>query len=223
MRATDAYTQRMLSAFELGSTPVVTLRRIEREGNRSYDNLRIAWRWLADEIGVELLANLDADAVARRDWLTRVVALHDARRASAGYLIATGFNAAAPLHPVISEHDDHYVKASIGGFNLCFDHPTFATVVEPALHSPGWDWDVVRNLVRVGGRLVCTRPSVVQHIGRVGIYSSPLHSHDRAVDYWGTNRVARTVAGASHELRRRTSTARTRARVRLGRLPGTER
>jgi hypothetical protein len=128
---------------------------------------------------LKLLVNIDSDVRLRRDWLTTLRALFQRERPRRGPVIVTGFH--APNHPIVEVHDDHVVKASVGGVNLLFDVETYREVVRPqlALH---WDWHVTAEMVRRGFPMLCTRPSVVQHGGRRGRFSRP-RRYDHADDF----------------------------------------
>lgn len=145
-----------------------------------HEALQAGWDTLLDaEPGLRLLANVDGDLRLRRDWLTTLRALYVRERARRGPLIATGFH--APNHPVVDVHADHVEKASVGGANLAFDVDVYRDVVRPHL-ALQWDWRVCAEMQRRGWPLLCTRPSVVQHAGRIGRFSRP-GQFDHADDF----------------------------------------
>jgi hypothetical protein len=79
------------------------------------------------------------------------------------------------------------VKESIGGVNVLFEADLFDSLIAPNLRYEeplqiGWDWLVVRAVVQKGYPLLCTKPSVVQHIGRVGRFSFFVQ-FDQALDF----------------------------------------
>src|SRR5579862_3052144 len=111
----DPETLWLVRGLALRGAPVVKIFRQRRRGFGVHASLRLGWDSLADEYGCALLANLDADAIVKRDGLARLVALFRRERARCGPLIATGFNAAS--HDIEAEAADHVVKRSIGGIN----------------------------------------------------------------------------------------------------------
>jgi hypothetical protein len=209
----DVVTPAIVSAFTIPSVRVLSVLRPTKPLRAATYLLPVVGRFYRDlstftvhealqagfdtlltvEPTLQLLVNVDGDLRLRRDWLTRLRALHTRERARRGPLIATGFH--APNHPVVEVHDDFVVKASVGGANLAFDVDVYRDVVRPqlALH---WDWRVCAEMQRRGWPLLCTRPSVVQHAGRVGRFSRRGqfdHAEDFAVD--GAD-AARDAAGA---------------------------
>jgi hypothetical protein len=94
--------------------------------------------------------------------------------------ITTGFNTIN--HPIIQMKENHCIKSSIGGINMFFNKKVYKEVVRNSLLNIGWDFTVVEKLRELDGIMVCTTPSVVQHIGHSGIWSDE-HRLDVAVDY----------------------------------------
>ena len=41
-----------------------------------------------------------------------------------------------------------------------------------------YDWAVVEGLKKDGGRIFCTKPSIIEHIGKIG-YNSNENSYDK--------------------------------------------
>ncbi len=60
-------------------------------------------------------------------------------------------------------------------------------IVRPCLSGLDWDWLMVEQMHDHNYPILCTRPSVIQHIGRDGLWSSSNGTYDVAIDYWGTN------------------------------------
>jgi glycosyltransferase involved in cell wall biosynthesis len=184
--SSDAETLRMVRNARFGAVPVVRIFRRGHRGFAVHECLRLGWDILARDYGCLYLTNLDSDAIVRPQWLDRVAKLFRAEREHRGPLIATGFNATA--HEVIAVEDDYYVKRSIGGQNMFFDASLYRDVVRPNLiYDPtrqgGWDQYVVRAMRERGYPFVCTRPSVIQHIGKIGQFSNPRAGFDTAADF----------------------------------------
>jgi hypothetical protein len=118
----------------------------------------------------ELLVNVDADLRLRPDWLTTMTRVFARERQRRGPLLLTGFHTAH--HPVVASFTDHVEKASVGGANLMFDVDLYRSVIRPAL-TLHWDWHVVETMRQRRLPMLCTRPSVVQHVGRRGRFSRP--------------------------------------------------
>ena len=46
------------------------------------------------------------------------------------------------------------------------------------------DWHILDYISKNKGKIYCTKPSVVQHIGRYGLNSNNFFNADIALDYW---------------------------------------
>jgi hypothetical protein len=181
----NAETLGLLRTFTHPHCPVLKAYRGAETTPRIHENLRLGWDYLHQEFRCVNLVNLDGDTVMRRHWLTALRQLHETSISRYGPLVVTGFNAFG--HPVAETRADHYRKCSIGGINLFFSAELYQQVVRPALVDLQWDWKLVSAMQERDYTLLCTRPSVVQHIGREGIWSHPKAEFDYALDYWGSN------------------------------------
>ena len=47
----------------------------------------------------------------------------------------------------------------------------------------GLDWEICYGLKRNNGRIFCTKPSIVDHIGEIGDNSGGKDKYDKAIDY----------------------------------------
>ena len=146
-----------------------------------FDSLAHGWRLLVEGYGCQLLMSLDSDTLVKPDWVTRVVEVHDQNRPSVeGPLLVTGFH--SPNHRTLATRPTYRVKKSMGGMNMLFDLQTWSGHVEPCLISLQWDSDLCRRVRAAGGGMLASKPSVVQHIGRFGLWSG-LFRFDRAWDF----------------------------------------
>lgn len=181
----DERTRRQIEQLAIPGSPVIKAYRAPEEGCHIHANLQYGWDYLHQQVGCTYLANLDPDTLVRPHWLTRLQALYQQMHPAAGPIIATGFN--AHQHPVVATADNYYRKASIGGLNLFFEATHYAPLVRPTLTDLQWDLHLVTTMQARGYTFLCTRPSVIQHIGRQGLWSGPHGIFDFAIDYWGTN------------------------------------
>ncbi len=172
-------TLRLLAEFRLEGADVFKIFRPRLTDFGVNDCLRIGWDFLLQECGCRYLANLDSDVLVTPDWLTRLSDLYRRQRTQ-GPLLVTGFNTLR--HPVHRQHADYCEKASCGGINLFFDADFYQEIIRDSLADYGWDWEVVRALQARGYPLLCSTPSVVQHIGKDG-YHSDSGVFDRACDF----------------------------------------
>ncbi|MCB9731900.1 MAG: glycosyltransferase [Deltaproteobacteria bacterium] len=201
----DRRTRRLVQDLAL-PVPVVRMWRRERREPGIHRGLLAGWSLCAGELGCELLANLDSDAIVRPGWLDVERALFRRESARRGAVVVTGFHAVR--HRVRASHADFREKESVGGMNLLFDRAVYEAHVREALAGRNWDWRLVRALEAAGVPMLTTRPSVAQHIGRRGLFSSAELGFDVATDWWvdapAVELAARAVGRASREIVQRT-------------------
>ena len=101
----------------------------------------------------DTIITLDSDFIVKKDWVKKLKALLHTDT------IGTGFNASK--HPIIKSVAHYHIKKTIGGGNLCFTYSTYLKFIRPYLIDSQWDWNMSYN----APRLLCTNPSVCQHIG----------------------------------------------------------
>lgn len=126
----------------------------------------------------DIIINLDSDAIVRNDWIERLLELHKRFPDK----IITGFHSTTKnadgteRHKMIRGGDGWCEKESVGGINMLFTKQTFEKYAKPALekclNGGNWDHQTCIN----AGSVICTVPSVVQHIGLI---SSLGHTHDK--------------------------------------------
>lgn len=178
-------TSECIQSYSIPGIPVLKSFRIQKNGCRMYESLSYGWGLLLNNFNCTYLCNLDADTIVKKHWLTELQNVYEMERHKQGPFIITGFNAKA--HPVVSQVEKYYIKKSIGGINLFFDQQVYSEIVFSRLSDIYWDWEVVKAMKDHKYPILCTRPSVIQHIGQEGFWSSTYGGYDVAVDYWGTN------------------------------------
>jgi glycosyltransferase involved in cell wall biosynthesis len=178
-------TSEFIHSFSIPDVPVLKAFRIQKNGCRMYESLSYGWGLLHNNFNCTYLCNLDADTIVKKHWLAELRNIYESERQKKGPFIITGFNATS--HPVISHAEKYYIKKSMGGINLFFDQQIYSEIVLSRLTDIYWDWNVVKAMKDHKYPLLCTRPSVIQHIGKEGLWSNPCIGHDIAVDYRGTN------------------------------------
>jgi len=127
--------------------------------------------------GYDIMTNLDADAILKKEWFEAVYKLHKRFPDT----VVTGFNTLAN-HPVIEKHKDYNVKMSCGGMNMVFSRNIYPKIIQPTfINKWGWDWSVCSNIIQNNLRIYTTPTSVIQHIGRDSAYGH--HGGDIALDF----------------------------------------
>jgi GT2 family glycosyltransferase len=140
-------------------------------------SLKEGWDYCVNE-GCEILCNLDNDVRLKPEWLKTLIDLH----AQYPEKVITGFNANNPNHKVKYEADHFVCKSSIGGINMLFTKEVYKHI-RVFLLDNSWDWEISKHfqLLRMG--FIVSKPSVVQHIGKIGIHSSEADHVDIAEDF----------------------------------------
>lgn len=175
----DAETLGLIKEFDIDA-PLIKIHKLRRR--QIHHSLDLAW-CLLKCIGCRFLSNLDADAIVAPSWLSALQCLHR-KIESPDKAILSPFN----KHPdasLIKETDDHVLKRRLGGISYFFSVGLLPSI-RPLLIDIVWDSLVsgyFANRHADGYRLVCTRPSYVQHIGAIGMNSGPFKEFDRAADF----------------------------------------
>jgi glycosyltransferase involved in cell wall biosynthesis len=165
--------------FRMMDVPTIKIFKKRHAG--MYDSLRVGWDLLTNVLGCNFLSCLDADTIVKDNWMARLLWLHKhfENEMEHPYYLVSGFN--TRNHPISAKHDHYYIKESIGGLNLFF-HRRIYPNLRHGLNSINWDRDFVHRIRAMRGKLICTKPSVVQHIGKSGIWSGG-HDYDFADDF----------------------------------------
>lgn len=138
---------------------------------------------LFDQVKCDIVINLDADAIVHPQFIPRLLVLHSQFPDD----IITGFNTlVVGRHPIVSQHEGYCVKQSCGGINMLITRSVYDNILKRALLTAQrtnghWD-DITCNILREkGGKVICSTPSVVQHIGfksAMGHNANPDYAHD---------------------------------------------
>ena len=149
--STDRKVQDVLNKyFELADETGITMSWFTFENAGIAQNLK---RILDKCKNYDTIITLDSDFIVKKDWVKKLKALLHTDT------IGTGFNASK--HPIIKSVAHYHIKKTIGGGNLCFTYSTYLKFIRPYLIDSQWDWNMSYN----APRLLCTNPSVCQHIG----------------------------------------------------------
>lgn len=177
-------TRELVARYAHPDAPVIKARRRARREFMFHENLRFAWDLLSEGHGCRYLANLDSDMVVRRDWLRRLFALHAEQRPLRGPLIVSGFHShgTSVSMRAVENHRHYRVKADLGGCNMLFDAGLYRERIRQSMQEY-WDDKVCKMMQERRYPMLVTRPSVAQHIGRLGQFAYGPLRHDRALDY----------------------------------------
>jgi len=130
----------------------------------------------------EYLIILDSDTLLNKKWLIKLQDSYDAAvKSDLKYPnhIVTGFNCQQSCgHKTVKEYDNFIVKKTIGGINMFFKKELYHEIFKGCLQGDSWDWCVCEKMPG----FIATKPSVVQHIGKNGMFSSG-ERYDNAEDF----------------------------------------
>jgi len=144
-----------------------------------HDSYVIGFDLLKDVFNIKFMCTLDSDTIHKENWLITLKNVYENNYKQVKGLLLTGFNTHA--HKIIKEHDNFYEKESIGGISMFFETRLYNEYIRNKfIHNKNeWDWEVVHETNRRDYKIYCTKPSVIQHIGRFGMNVS----HDHAFDF----------------------------------------
>jgi len=154
----------------------------ERDGNKIHTSMLKGWNILYKDDQINFICNLDSDTIMEKYWLKELKKIY-LREKNGENKILTGFN--SNTHPVVDTYEDYYRKRSIGGLNMFFDKEVYTEIILPILESCKrilWDDYLVEKMKEENYYFLCTNPSVIQHIGRKGIWSN-YNRYDYAEDF----------------------------------------
>jgi len=144
-------------------------------------------------MGCDLLINLDADVIVRKDFLSKLIELHNLfpDRIVSGFNTLTKSNNGKVRHPIIISCNGYVTKRSIGGVNMAMSVNTYANIVKPALLESQrtrdhWDKIACRISNEQGKLIIVSSPSVIQHIGfdsAMGHRDNPDIAEDFVTDF----------------------------------------
>lgn len=154
--------------------------------------LQIGFDKLISE-GCNILLNLDADVIVRKDFLSKLLELY---KQFPDHIIS-GFNTLTKneygkvRHAIQKEGKGYVTKHSIGGVNMLVSVGTYRDIVRPALIQSQrtraqWDYLACKMSIDKGKEIIVTRPSVIQHIGissAMGHSQNPDIAEDFVPDY----------------------------------------
>ncbi|MEZ4883087.1 MAG: glycosyltransferase family 2 protein [Chitinophagales bacterium] len=180
--STNYLTNQLLESLTLAKTPVIKAFRKEKEGCRMYENLQFGWDFLSENFHCKYLTNLDPDVLVQPHWISALKELHELGQSKNEEILVTGFN--AYQHPIIEEKETYYIKKSLGGINFFFNQNLYQKIIRAKLINLSFDFRVGDAMEENNYPILCTKPSVVQHIGRAGLWSGmKVGTFDYAIDF----------------------------------------
>ncbi len=151
-------------------------------------NIVQAARKVIEKTGCNYIVTTDSDTLYNKNWLNFLESQVEKPGVEDSVAAISLFN--APSHPVVGEFDDELnVKESLGGMTVAVKSSYFFEMDETTdtLNKPWfcWDWEVVYSSQDKGELLLCSKSSMVQHIGRFGAHSRGDGHFDTSEDFIG--------------------------------------
>jgi len=176
--------------------------KIFKDKNLGVDNsIHIGWDLLFG-LNVNYLFNLDSDTIVKKNWLFKLIELMDNQIFK--NVVVTGFHTkVGGKHYMIKEYENFYEKYTFGGVNTGFKRMYYPLIRKAFTKNKHFynlknldinitdkdflPWDSKFMNICLTNKLyrLCTKPSVVNHIGKIGITSCP-EKYDFALD-WDNN------------------------------------
>lgn len=171
-KSTDPKTMQLIKAVEF-PTGSKWIYQNEKNSRIAY-SLKFGCNQLFEKHGCDVVMNLDSDAIVRNDFVDVLMKLHERFNDQ----IITGFNCltknadGSERHKILSTGEGYNTKKSVGGINMVFNKTVYEKYILPALEtnlSKGGNWDHMAciNSEKDKKPIICSVPSVVQHIGVV--------------------------------------------------------
>ena len=156
--STDEQTKAILKHYSFSNNV------LSSDKNRGVaENLRES----IDAIDSEIYLCFDSDTIMTNNCLTRLIQLHNR---FPDYIVSGFDSRNTNHHRPIFQGTDYCIKESIGGASMVFSKETYQSIVRPALLAEKkakrtWDFITCDNAKATDKRLICSTPSVVEHIG----------------------------------------------------------
>ena len=119
---------------------------------------------------------------------------------------------------------EYRIKASLGGCNMCMNVDTYKLILRPVLTDVAWDHSIRTRMEKYNGIYAVTVPSVVQHIGKSGLWSN-VKRFDSSSDFdrgpigLFTDKICSYISNFLHKLRSKPQAA-SEDRATSGARPG---
>jgi len=151
-------------------------------------NIALAAREIIEKTGCEYIISTDSDTIYNKEWLNFFKSQLSKPRITDFAAAISLFNAS--VHPVIGTYDDDLnVKESMGGMTVAVKSSYFFDMDETTatINKPWfcWDWEVVYKSQEKGELLLCSKTSMVSHIGKYGVHARGDGNWDQCEDFIG--------------------------------------
>ena len=128
-------------------------------------NMLLSIKVAFDNTDDDYVITTDSDAIYNPEWYNNLKdRTLEIKENIAG---VSTFN--TPSHPTIKEYNEHLVeKESLGGFALAINRDLFKQI---SSNQPSWDWTFTKIAKEQNLKMLCTKDSYADHIGKYGVHS----------------------------------------------------
>jgi hypothetical protein len=116
--------------------------------------------------------------IYKKHWVETLISIYTKAKYPP---LVTGFNTLTNGHKITDIQPDYFIKESIGGCNLLVNTSFYK--LHPFDQQLNWDYIMCENAHSAHDiGVICSRPSVVDHIGVTGHWATDSY-HDKAIDF----------------------------------------
>lgn len=130
----------------------------------------------------DFICYLDNDAIVKHDFIEKCVNTFNLIKKKENLcdnkIILTGFN--CTNHGITKKYNKYVKKNSIGGIHMFFHKSLTYKILN--WWDKGEDWGIVREFKKEKGEFFSTKPSIIQHIGKIGHNSNGI-KYDKSDDF----------------------------------------
>jgi len=185
--STDKETISLINTFTMDSVKVVKIRNKKNLGI-NYSLLK-GFNMIHPKC--EYMVNIDSDVLMKKDWLQKLYETYQSTSkysiSNNGYILS-GFNCvqSCKTHSIVETYPEFHIKKTTGGVNLFFHRDIYDMFIREVFekgHEDGrrgilWDWKLCEVSDELNVKIIVSNPSVIQHIGFVGLNSGQFANMD---------------------------------------------
>ena len=190
-------TKKWIEEFDIEGIAIIKIYK-NKHGNM-FDSLIIGLDLIYTKC--EYVMNLDSDTTHKKDWLNSVndvyeIAENDVESNHTSFpldnqadvpsfssnklIVVTGYN--SNNHEIEEKKESYIIKKSVGGCHLYFKSLDYVNYLRYTIISNKWDTNLYQQVHNLNGLIVCTNPSVIEHIGEVSSVRKEKNT-DKSLDY----------------------------------------
>jgi hypothetical protein len=135
----------------------------------------------------DYLMTLDSDTIHNKNFIPKLCDTYfnvknDYPDKSNNLLVLSGFNTKKHTYIDNDEHN-YYIKNTVGGCHLFFNALDYWKHIRYTLISYKWDTNIYNLVNRLNGIIAVTKPSVIEHIGKISSVRVDNIPYDSSIDF----------------------------------------